>query len=188
MALTKKHVPHQPRLPQTPNSPVAGPNTSVLCLTTSRPLGLHLMHKWCAIAVLVGPRSWSLGEELHRLISNWCKGRSSSLTSRYLSESPLSDLLSVLHKCRSLFVTVSRLEDYYTSAHTAIMPGDMPWPEVKVGNANHADTAVLIVGAGISGICTAIDLVRRNNCRNFIIVEKSGGVGGTWHDNKVRFS
>jgi cation diffusion facilitator CzcD-associated flavoprotein CzcO len=36
------------------------------------------------------------------------------------------------------------------------MPGDMPWPEVKVGNANHADTAVLIVGAGISGICTAI--------------------------------
>jgi cation diffusion facilitator CzcD-associated flavoprotein CzcO len=64
------------------------------------------------------------------------------------------------------------------------MPGDMPWPEVKVGNANHADTAVLIVGAGISGICTAIDLVKRNNCRNFVIVEKSGGVGGTWHDNK----
>jgi cation diffusion facilitator CzcD-associated flavoprotein CzcO len=64
------------------------------------------------------------------------------------------------------------------------MPGDMPWPQVTVGNANHADTAVLIVGAGISGICTAIDLVKRNNCRNFVIVEKSGGVGGTWHDNK----
>jgi cation diffusion facilitator CzcD-associated flavoprotein CzcO len=64
------------------------------------------------------------------------------------------------------------------------MPGDMPWPEVKVGNANHADTAVLIIGAGISGICTAIDLVKRNNCRNFVIVEKSSGVGGTWHDNK----
>lgn len=64
------------------------------------------------------------------------------------------------------------------------MPGDKPWPEVRVGNANHANTAVLIIGAGISGICTAIDLVRQNNCRNFIIVEKSGGVGGTWHDNK----
>lgn len=64
------------------------------------------------------------------------------------------------------------------------MPGDKPWPEVRVGNANHANTAVLIVGAGISGICTAIDLVKRNNCRNFLIVEKSGGVGGTWHDNK----
>lgn len=64
------------------------------------------------------------------------------------------------------------------------MPGDLPWPEVRVGNANHANTAVLIIGAGISGICTAIDLIRQNKCHNFIIVEKSGGVGGTWHDNK----
>ena len=35
-----------------------------------------------------------------------------------------------------------------------------------------------------TGICAAIDLIKRNNCYNFIIVEKSGGVGGTWHDNK----
>ncbi|KAG8624723.1 hypothetical protein KVT40_007790 [Elsinoe batatas] len=33
-------------------------------------------------------------------------------------------------------------------------------------------------------MCTAIDLIRRNNCRNFIIVEKSSGVGGTWYDNR----
>ncbi|OQO13729.1 hypothetical protein B0A48_01959 [Cryoendolithus antarcticus] len=64
------------------------------------------------------------------------------------------------------------------------MVGDMPWPEVAVGNANHANTAVLIIGAGLSGMCTAIDLIKRNKCRNFIIVEKSGGIGGTWHDNK----
>ncbi|KAK6441957.1 hypothetical protein LTR95_001817 [Oleoguttula sp. CCFEE 5521] len=64
------------------------------------------------------------------------------------------------------------------------MAGDMPWPEVAVGNANHANTAVVIIGAGLSGMCTAIDLIKRNNCRNFIIVEKSGGIGGTWHDNK----
>lgn len=61
------------------------------------------------------------------------------------------------------------------------MAGDKPWPEVPVGNANHANTAVLIIGAGISGMCTAIDLVKRNNCRNFVIVEKSGGIGGTWY-------
>jgi cation diffusion facilitator CzcD-associated flavoprotein CzcO len=64
------------------------------------------------------------------------------------------------------------------------MPGDKPWPEVRIGNKNHADTAVLIIGAGISGIATAIDLIRQNKCHNFIVVEKSGGIGGTWHDNK----
>lgn len=30
----------------------------------------------------------------------------------------------------------------------------------------------------------AIDLIKRNNCHNFIILEKSSGVGGTWNDNK----
>lgn len=36
----------------------------------------------------------------------------------------------------------------------------------------------------IPGMCTAIDLIKQNNCKNFIILEKSSGVGGTWHDNK----
>ena len=34
------------------------------------------------------------------------------------------------------------------------------------------------------GMCMAIDLIKRNQCHNFIIVEKSSSVGGTWHDNK----
>lgn len=33
-------------------------------------------------------------------------------------------------------------------------------------------------------MCTAIDLIKRNNCRNFIILEKSSGIGGTWNDNR----
>ncbi|OCT44178.1 flavin-binding monooxygenase [Cladophialophora carrionii] len=64
------------------------------------------------------------------------------------------------------------------------MGGDMPWPQVPVGNKDHTEAAVVIIGGGISGMCTAIDLIKRNNCRNFIILEKSGGLGGTWRDNK----
>jgi cation diffusion facilitator CzcD-associated flavoprotein CzcO len=30
----------------------------------------------------------------------------------------------------------------------------------------------------------AIDLIKRNKCHNFIILEKSSSIGGTWHDNK----
>jgi cation diffusion facilitator CzcD-associated flavoprotein CzcO len=64
------------------------------------------------------------------------------------------------------------------------MTGDRPWPQVPVGNQSHTEAAVVIIGAGISGLCTAIDLLKRNNCKNFIILEKSGGLGGTWRDNK----
>ncbi|KAK5045942.1 hypothetical protein LTR84_008728 [Exophiala bonariae] len=64
------------------------------------------------------------------------------------------------------------------------MSGDRPWPQVPVGNKDYTEANVVIVGGGISGMCTAIDLIARNNCRNFIILEKSGGVGGTWRDNK----
>ncbi|KAI5361854.1 Putative flavin monooxygenase, FAD/NAD(P)-binding domain superfamily [Septoria linicola] len=64
------------------------------------------------------------------------------------------------------------------------MAGDKPWPEVPIGNANHANAAVVIIGGGISGMCVAIDLIKRNKCRNFIVLEKSAGVGGTWLDNK----
>lgn len=72
-----------------------------------------------------------------------------------------------------------------------------PWPEVpvrlffpvssvdhgilmrrQVGNENMTNAAVIIIGAGISGMCTAIDLLKKN-CHNMIIVEKSGGLGGT---------
>ncbi|KAK8235599.1 cyclohexanone monooxygenase [Phyllosticta capitalensis] len=59
-----------------------------------------------------------------------------------------------------------------------------PWPEVPVGNKDHTRAAVVIIGAGMSGICMAIDLIKRSNCRNFVILEKGSGCGGTWRDNK----
>jgi hypothetical protein len=84
------------------------------------------------------------------------------------------------------------------------MGGSQPWPQVPVGNKDHTDAAVVIIGAGISGsfislplpysifslisvsagICMAIDLLKRNSLQNFIILEKSSSIGGTWHDNK----
>lgn len=30
----------------------------------------------------------------------------------------------------------------------------------------------------------AIDLIKRNKTRNFVILERSSSVGGTWNDNK----
>ncbi len=41
---------------------------------------------------------------------------------------------------------------------------------------------VVIVGAGLSGLAFAIQLVR-SGVRDFTIVEQSDGVGGTWRDN-----
>ncbi|RAL04245.1 flavin-containing monooxygenase [Aspergillus ibericus CBS 121593] len=51
---------------------------------------------------------------------------------------------------------------------------------------NHGFTrsAVVIIGAGVSGICMAIDLLRRTPTRNIIILEKGSRVGGTWADNQ----
>ncbi|KAF2763573.1 cyclohexanone monooxygenase [Pseudovirgaria hyperparasitica] len=59
-----------------------------------------------------------------------------------------------------------------------------PWPQLPVGNNDYSSPFVTIIGAGISGLCMAIDLIKRNNCRNFVILERSGGIGGTWRDNK----
>lgn len=57
------------------------------------------------------------------------------------------------------------------------------WPEDSVFSQDYTQTSVVIVGAGIGGVCIAIDLIRQNKCRDFVILEKSAGVGGTWHDN-----
>ncbi|KAH7087715.1 flavin-binding monooxygenase-like protein [Paraphoma chrysanthemicola] len=64
------------------------------------------------------------------------------------------------------------------------MGASKPWPQIPVGNKDHTDAAVVIIGAGISGLCMAIDLIKRNSLQNFIILEKSSSVGGTWNDNK----
>lgn len=58
------------------------------------------------------------------------------------------------------------------------MPDSKPWPQVPVGNADHTQAAVVIIGAGFSGMCMAIDLLKWNKCQNFVILEKSSGVGG----------
>ena len=41
---------------------------------------------------------------------------------------------------------------------------------------------IAIFGAGLSGICLAIQL-RKAGIETFTIFEKSDGVGGTWRDN-----
>ncbi|XP_014552507.1 hypothetical protein COCVIDRAFT_19417 [Bipolaris victoriae FI3] len=45
------------------------------------------------------------------------------------------------------------------------------------------DTDVLIIGAGMSGLGLAVQLIRMYDLRSFEIVEKSGDVGGTWNVN-----
>jgi cation diffusion facilitator CzcD-associated flavoprotein CzcO len=41
---------------------------------------------------------------------------------------------------------------------------------------------IVIIGAGISGLCMAINLIKINR-RDFVILEKGAGIGGTWFDN-----
>ncbi|KKK25400.1 hypothetical protein AOCH_004515 [Aspergillus ochraceoroseus] len=52
-----------------------------------------------------------------------------------------------------------------------------------VGNEDYTQSTVVIIGAGISGMCMAIELLR-HQCRNFVILEKGSAVGGTWNDNR----
>jgi len=47
----------------------------------------------------------------------------------------------------------------------------------------HPDHEVVIIGAGISGIGAAIRL-RNEGINDFLILERSSGVGGTWRDNR----
>ena len=41
---------------------------------------------------------------------------------------------------------------------------------------------VVVIGAGLSGVCSAIKL-QDANFENFRILEKADDVGGTWRDN-----
>jgi cation diffusion facilitator CzcD-associated flavoprotein CzcO len=45
-----------------------------------------------------------------------------------------------------------------------------------------SDHKVVIIGAGMSGLCMGIKLKERG-IHDFVIIEKSPEVGGTWHDN-----
>lgn len=46
----------------------------------------------------------------------------------------------------------------------------------------HGELAAVIVGAGFSGLCAGIQL-RKAGIENFVILEKTDGVGGTWRAN-----
>jgi cation diffusion facilitator CzcD-associated flavoprotein CzcO len=46
----------------------------------------------------------------------------------------------------------------------------------------NGDPRIVILGAGMSGVCMAI-LLKRAGIDSFVIVERSPGVGGTWWDN-----
>jgi cation diffusion facilitator CzcD-associated flavoprotein CzcO len=55
--------------------------------------------------------------------------------------------------------------------------------EVRLARTEGRPTpSVAIVGGGLSGLATAIQLVRAG-VRSFSIIEQSDGVGGTWRDN-----
>ncbi|KAE8355467.1 hypothetical protein BDV28DRAFT_146140 [Aspergillus coremiiformis] len=59
------------------------------------------------------------------------------------------------------------------------IPGSRP-----VGNQGYTSSTVVIIGAGISGLCMAIEILNRSQCRNILLLEKGSQVGGTWNDNK----
>ncbi|HTO71842.1 MAG TPA: NAD(P)/FAD-dependent oxidoreductase [Myxococcota bacterium] len=50
------------------------------------------------------------------------------------------------------------------------------------GESGSGSPSVLILGAGVSGLCTGIQL-RKAGIHSFTILEKSGKVGGTWFEN-----
>lgn len=50
---------------------------------------------------------------------------------------------------------------------------------MSTGNTSHQ---VVVIGAGMSGLCMGIKL-RERGITNFVILEKSPQVGGTWYDN-----
>ena len=60
----------------------------------------------------------------------------------------------------------------------------MPSPADTAADAAEAITHdVVILGAGMSGLCTAIELKRAGR-HNFVVLEKSAGLGGTWWNNR----
>jgi len=59
----------------------------------------------------------------------------------------------------------------------------MPEPSGNHYNSPDISVDVLIVGAGFSGICMGIKLLEAG-MKDFLIIEKSDDLGGTWYDNR----
>lgn len=56
--------------------------------------------------------------------------------------------------------------------------------EQSPANMNMAyDTEVIVIGAGMSGLGVAVQLIRQYGLRDFEIIEKSDNLGGTWWQN-----
>jgi cation diffusion facilitator CzcD-associated flavoprotein CzcO len=53
----------------------------------------------------------------------------------------------------------------------------------QVSQGEEINVDVLIVGGGFSGLCMAIKL-REAGMNSFLLLEKSGDIGGTWYDNR----
>jgi cation diffusion facilitator CzcD-associated flavoprotein CzcO len=47
---------------------------------------------------------------------------------------------------------------------------------------SNLDHQIIIIGSGISGIGTAIEL-KKQGYQDFILLEKEDELGGTWRDN-----
>ncbi|MFM9916984.1 MAG: NAD(P)-binding domain-containing protein, partial [Rhizobacter sp.] len=52
----------------------------------------------------------------------------------------------------------------------------------EAGGTRTSDHEVVILGAGMSGLCAAVKL-KRAGIHDFVILEKQDGLGGTWWDN-----
>ncbi len=60
----------------------------------------------------------------------------------------------------------------------------MSTQQAEAASGNGArDLRIAIIGAGPGGLCAAIRL-RQSGFENFTVLEKSGGVGGTWYHNR----
>jgi cation diffusion facilitator CzcD-associated flavoprotein CzcO len=55
--------------------------------------------------------------------------------------------------------------------------------DAQAPTATETAHEVVILGAGMSGLCMAIQLVRAG-MHDFVVLEKSEGLGGTWWDNR----
>jgi cation diffusion facilitator CzcD-associated flavoprotein CzcO len=56
-------------------------------------------------------------------------------------------------------------------------------PNKQIVGSNALSVDLLIVGGGFSGLCMAIKL-REAGMNSFLLIEKSGDIGGTWYDNR----
>ena len=68
--------------------------------------------------------------------------------------------------------------------YDAIIEVELPSPEEAIPAPIDLppDFEVLVIGAGVSGLCAAVNLKQRGVA--FTVLEKSGTVGGIWRDNR----